>query len=349
MKRKREKEHNYRKATRLAPQSNNERVVLDHYNQRHEQGTKKRRESKIYHLRALNNWIKAVLFRKYVHHNAVALDFCAGKGGDLQKWLRAGIRELFYVDHAMSLIQMGINRYNSMVDKAQTNIFPSTFLAADCFDHYIADVLEDDVWFDVVSSQFAIHYAFESEARARAMLKNVSCRLKQGGYFFGTVPDADRLVKRWRHEAPSKHNFGNDLFQVRFVPETPEQHAKKLDPKSPYGVKYYFNLDDAIDQCPEFILHMPTFVELAKEYGLSLVVEMDFHEFFVYEHDKRAQRQLLNQMRVLNEQHTIPLEEWEIASLYLVFVFRKMDKTESVERKTPLPKRITPEDIVVIV
>ena len=76
---------------------------------------------------------------------------------------------------------------------------------------------------------------------------------------------------------------------------------------------------------------------------------MDFHEFFVYEHDKRAQRQLLNQMRVLNEQHTIPLEEWEIASLYLVFVFRKMDKTESVERKTPLPKRITPEDIVVIV
>ena len=54
-----------------------------------------------------------------------------------------------------------------------------------------------------MSSQFAIHYAFESEARARAMLKNVSCRLKQGGYFFGTVPDADRLVKRWRHEAPS--------------------------------------------------------------------------------------------------------------------------------------------------
>jgi len=348
MKRKRT-ESNHHKASRLAPESNNERVVLDHYNQRHEQGTKKRRESKIYHLRSLNNWIKAILFRKYVHHNAVALDFCAGKGGDLQKWNKAHIKELFYVDHAMSLIQMGINRYNGMIDSSVRRIFPCSFIAADCFDHNLVDILPDDVWFDVVSSQFAIHYAFESEARARAMLHNVSSRLKQGGYFIGTTPDADRLVKRWRNEPQNHHSFGNSLFQVRFKPETPEQLQKKLDPKKPFGVKYFFNLDDAIDQCPEFLLHMPTFVRLAKEYGLSLVLEMDFHEFFVYEHDKSKQKDLLQRMRVLNEQHTIPLEEWEIASLYLVFVFRKTAKTDHVERKSPSAKRVAPEDVIVLV
>ena len=48
--------------------------------------------------------------------------------------------------------------------------------------------------FDVVSLQFCMHYAFESEAKARTMLRNVTAWLRPGGVFIGTVPDAKQLM-----------------------------------------------------------------------------------------------------------------------------------------------------------
>ena len=51
-----------------------------------------------------------------------------------------------------------------------------------------------DVQFDLVSCQFAIHYAFETEASARTIMANVAARLHPGGVFVGTVPNAAYLV-----------------------------------------------------------------------------------------------------------------------------------------------------------
>jgi SAM-dependent methyltransferase len=48
--------------------------------------------------------------------------------------------------------------------------------------------------FDVVSCQFALHYAFASEAAARCLLHNVVARLRPGGVFCGTLPNANHLV-----------------------------------------------------------------------------------------------------------------------------------------------------------
>lgn len=46
--------------------------------------------------------------------------------------------------------------------------------------------------------QFAIHYSWSSEARARRALANVSSLLRPGGIFFGTMPDANVIVKKLR-------------------------------------------------------------------------------------------------------------------------------------------------------
>lgn len=48
--------------------------------------------------------------------------------------------------------------------------------------------------FDFVSCQFALHYSFETEARARGLLLNISERLKPHGYFICTVPNANWIV-----------------------------------------------------------------------------------------------------------------------------------------------------------
>lgn len=46
----------------------------------------------------------------------------------------------------------------------------------------------------VSSCQFCLHYSFESEEKARGCLDNVTARLKPGGYFIGTIPNAYWLV-----------------------------------------------------------------------------------------------------------------------------------------------------------
>lgn len=47
---------------------------------------------------------------------------------------------------------------------------------------------------DLVSCQFAFHYSFESQPQAECMFKNASESLRPGGYFIGTVPNANVLV-----------------------------------------------------------------------------------------------------------------------------------------------------------
>lgn len=46
--------------------------------------------------------------------------------------------------------------------------------------------------------QFALHYSWSTEVRARQALANVSALLRPGGIFIGTMPDANVIIKRLR-------------------------------------------------------------------------------------------------------------------------------------------------------
>lgn len=46
--------------------------------------------------------------------------------------------------------------------------------------------------------QFALHYSWSTEARARQALANVSALLRPGGIFIGTMPDANVIIKKLR-------------------------------------------------------------------------------------------------------------------------------------------------------
>ncbi|KAH0638841.1 hypothetical protein KY285_035427 [Solanum tuberosum] len=50
----------------------------------------------------------------------------------------------------------------------------------------------------VMSCQFAMHYSWSTEARARRALANISALLRPGGIFIGTMPDANVIVKKYR-------------------------------------------------------------------------------------------------------------------------------------------------------
>lgn len=175
--------------------------------------------------------------------------------------------------------------------------------------------------FDAVSCQFAVHYAFGSADSLRQLLYNVSERLRPGGFFFGTTADANVLVRKLR--ATDGLSFGNQVCNVVFD----EKFASKRFPRdNPYGHRYLFTLADNVVDCPEFLVHFPTFEKMALEYGLELELNINFHDFFSeFASDQYPEfLELMFTMNVLDEEGTIPIDQWDAIYLYSAFAFRKV-------------------------
>lgn len=211
------------------------------------------------------------------------LDLGCGKGGDLNKWLKARIREyvafgivLFFLfglvhvltsylslDVAAVSVDQAQSRWNSL---PRASRFDATFTALDCY----AEPLTHGVPharlaepFDVVSMQFCMHYAFESEAKAHCMLKNVASWLRPGGIFVGTIPNSEQLLMRLGQipaDAPSL-SFGNSVYSIKF--ETRE-------PSPLFGHRYSFFLQDAVEDVPEYVVRWDYFVQCVHISSLNL-------------------------------------------------------------------------------
>ncbi|KAM3858502.1 mRNA cap guanine-N(7) methyltransferase [Diretmus argenteus] len=216
------------------------------------------------------------------------------------------------------------------------------FITADCTKEVLSEKLEDpDLMFDVCSCQFVYHYSFESQQQADMMLKNACERLKPGGFFIGTTPDAYELVKRL--EESDSLSFGNQVFQVSF-------QSKGSYPL--FGCQYHFSLEGVVN-VPEFLVYFPLLEQMAKRYNMRLVFRKRFSEFFEEKVNKEHHRSLMMKMTALEafpgipsdergkgeydhaQEHsgragvklplgTLSKSEWEATSIYLVFVFQKM-------------------------
>ncbi|KAK9888580.1 hypothetical protein WA026_000819 [Henosepilachna vigintioctopunctata] len=342
-------------------------VVASHYNQIEEKGLQERSKSRIVFLRNFHNWIKSMLINEYLSkiklkkkYNAPlrVLDIGCGKGGDLLKWKKANITHLICSDIAAVSLEQCKNRYSDMKERSARdrnggNLYTIEYISADCSRVRLREKYSDpSVKLDIVSCQFAFHYSFESLPQAECMLRNVGECLQAGGYFIGTIPDANDLVARAKRE--NSNTYGNDVYKVLL----------DFDVNKPplFGAKYNFYLDGVVD-CPEFLVHFPTFIKLAKKYGLKLVKKEKFYDFF--NTMKREGSKLLSNMssletyppfpqctmvgsaeddyvhaeRFLSEittndggrnnvrLGTLSKSEWEASSLYLTFAFEKVKNT----------------------
>mmetsp|Transcript_36111 Transcript_36111/g.60880 ORF Transcript_36111/g.60880 Transcript_36111/m.60880 type:complete len:338 (+) Transcript_36111:151-1164(+) len=320
--------------------------VADHYSNRQNQSRQQRQKSPIFHLRLLNNWIKSVLIHRYTERNARVLDLACGKGGDLPKWRKANIEYYCGIDIAKESVKSHArNRYNK-----DNYPFPAHLMCVDAFQVDLKPLVPHPGTYDLCSCQFAFHYSFATEARARQTLKNVSSLLRPGGYFIGTTPDANVIVKNLR--ASKGLSFGNGCYKVEFS----ETHADKAFLEA-FGNEYNFTLTDAVDGVAEYLVPFRTLEEMAKEEGLALELRANFHDFFCERrHDPEAEA-LLRQMKVLEDpatQSSITADEWEASRIYIVFAFRKVAEQWEInyaKSKRPPPgeaQKIAEEDVVVV-
>ncbi|EPQ32482.1 uncharacterized protein PFL1_00676 [Pseudozyma flocculosa PF-1] len=307
--------------------------VADHYNKRREVGIQGREESPIIALRRFNNWVKSVLIGRFSRGDDPRLDgrgrprggrmmeLGCGKGGDLKKWDKVNPASLVGVDIAQVSIEQAIQRHRDNKSR-----FEARFFAFDCFSRPLTEVVPRELLepgIDTVSLQFCMHYAWESVEKARTMLDNVSRFLRVGGTFIGTIPDCDVLRNRLYRSGATSRTFGNAHYHLTFD----ERLAN-----TPFGDRYTFFLEDAVENVPEYVVDWPTFLALADEVGLRCVYSHNFAD--IYNQDGRGGRRngtefgsLAERMRVVDAARgELVMDEdmWEAVTLYKGFAFEKV-------------------------
>ncbi|KAI1326529.1 mRNA capping enzyme [Xylariaceae sp. FL0255] len=311
----------------------------------------------------------------------LVLDIGCGKGGDLGKWQQAPQRVGLYVglDPADVSITQAKDRYRQMGSQGgrggrggrggyrggrPQHLFDSRFVVKDCYGGTIGDVdIVQQVGFDptpmgygnfdIVSMMFCMHYAFETEEKARNMLRNVSGALKKGGRFIGCIPNSDviseQVVKfnekmtkkkaatekdgedgdkpssddKEEGEAEETAEWGNDLYRVRFPGKTPEDGVFR----PPYGWKYNFFLDEAVEEVPEYVVPWGAFRAIAEDFNLEMQYHQRFADIWEAEKDDHILGPLSERMGV-RERGRGPLlvspEEMDVANFYVAFCFYKV-------------------------
>ncbi|KAJ5899507.1 hypothetical protein N7495_004251 [Penicillium taxi] len=306
----------------------------------------------------------------------LVLDLGCGKGGDLGKWQLAPQTVELYVglDPADVSIEQARDRYLQMRSgrgrgrRPPQSLFHAEFSTKDCFGESLGDInivkqvgidlnvgpggsMMASRWggggFDVVTSMFAIHYAFESEEKTRQMLSNVAGCLKKGGRFIGVCPNSDMISSRViayhkkrkeneaakpaEPEAPEdgevqeedRAEWGNDIYGVRFPGQTPEDGVFR----PPFGWRYTYFMREAVEEVPEYVVPWEAFRALTEDYNLELQYRKPFLDIWEEEKNDRDLGPLSERMGVRDHATgalAMTEEEKEAVSFYHAFCFYKV-------------------------
>lgn len=279
----------------------------------------------------------------YVKQGDTILDLASGKGGDLNKWSVRKVKRVVFSDVAKESVAQSQERYR----ERHRNSFDASF--------HVADLTRDppSAWspplnpnysFDAVSCQFALHYCFESNAQCRRFIKNAASKLKPGGFFFGCTPWSEEILRRYTlAQKKGERQFGNAIYKISF------DEDRNFQPPI-FNAKYHFQLEEQVD-IEEFLVYFPVLEDICKKEGLKLIMRKSFRDFFTQQVRDSDSKKLLERMDALetvredgpvnrrrgltyahgedacglnyDEVGTLSRQEWECASLYVVFAFQK--------------------------
>lgn len=270
-------------------------IIKSHYNIRANKSMRERRNTKNINIRNANNFIKSCLIRKYVKRDDSVLDLGIGKGGDFHKYKNVHIRELYGIDIADRSILDATER----VREGQYP-FKITLKTKDAF----AREFRLKKSFDVVSSQFAFHYAFSSEQVLDTTLKNINTHMNYGGYLILTTLDKNEILRR-----KTSGQLSNTYYRIEF---------KSSDAGQVYGNAYYYTLVDSVDSCVEYMVDMDELERKMGVIGFKLVERTSFEKFKEMEMAYMCDHSSHMHWTGLNS------EEKSVFDLHIVVVFQKI-------------------------
>jgi len=267
-----------------------------------------------------NNFVKAYLIKSYLRPCGNVLDMPCGKGGDLKKYKCNNAGFYCGIDIVADRIQEAESRYKKI-----KCMFAAVFMVGD-----FTEKLELRHQYDLISCQFAFHYAWDTRDRALCVLRNAFERLCDDGHVIMSYPDwnviVDRLIALKNKQ--DKNNFvaenviqiGSENFHLKF--ETSGTLDMLIDDLRIhcFNQKYVYYQKGAVDNIAEYMVHPTALKEMCSEVGFQVVLERNFEDF---SGSNLKWNELKQSMGV---PETLDSQSLELIGLYKVLVLAKARK-----------------------
>ena len=299
-----------------------DRIALEYHT------LEERQDSLTIHLRHFNNWIKSALIDDYCPKNGSSiLDLACGKGGDIPKLALKYPSKIFFADISEESLKQVVNRLLKRKLK-----FKSSFIVGDSFKNDILPIFNNTM-FHFSICQFALHYSFINEEVAKTAIKNLTNNLYPGGKVIITTLNAPKLVRIFREQEKKGLNeedkciVKNSVFYMKRLFDINEEIPL-------FGAEYIFNLDQSVDETPEYLVHPQLLINLFLENDLELYEMYSFHDYYNYCIKNRPEKKKLfyDLLRKADRNHRdkdgihnaeMSDDEWFVCGLYSLYVFQK--------------------------
>lgn len=256
-----------------------------------------RRQLHTYPLREYNNNIKRNMLTKFVTQpGARILDVCCGRGGDIFKYTDVKPEFVYFIDISSESINEAVRRYEA----GRRNInYKAKFGIADCGSNELASLLDGQRQFDVVVCHFSLHYMFANENMIDTFLQTITNFMTPDALFLATFPDYESIrslcSKKWK-------KYSNAVMTI-----DPNNNICEETSKYQFGQEYFFTLEDAVTNCPEFLIPHTLLQHKFRQFGL----QTQLHENFLQQSFGVVFNSKSNELR-------------EVASIYCAHVAQKI-------------------------
>ena len=318
-------------------------------------------------MRAFNNWIKSNMILTYCKNKNSVLDIGCGRGGDLLKFIRAGIKEYVGVDidnNGLFVINdSAFHRYTDLKSKNK-NIPPMHFINADARGLFtveaqkniipnmsesnkelIKTLLSGNEKYDVINCQFTLHYYLSDKLSWSNFCKNLNNHMENNSYLLVTCFDGkliyDRLLEKQKMTISYTDNSGkkNIFCEIIKIYNDDDPHNIGI------GIDFYNSVISNPGTYIREYLVFPDFLEasLKEECGLELVETDSFFNLFnLYKNyflqkqndDLPLIRKFYSSLFPNNNSDIVPdaaLASFKLSMLNRYYVFKKIRKNDTIE------------------
>jgi len=243
--------------------------------------------------------IKEDLYKQNIRTDDTLLELACGRGGDLHRWKRVHASKVVGLDISLadliSPTQGAAVRYlKDRIDKPHEYAPKvlliqgdmSTYPLFEQEDKYMAILRGDEKGsteyleafdglqkFDVISCQFALHYACENEEKFRAFAKNLQ---KYGNrLFFGTCSDGQSIYQLLIGK--KTHLFGSEK---QVAGEYTKEYLDKDTWTEEFGMPVKVMLESFVKPQIEYLVPFEKVVNILREHDYELVESKLFSEIY---------------------------------------------------------------------
>ncbi|KAI3864882.1 hypothetical protein MKX03_031557 [Papaver bracteatum] len=284
----------------------------------------------------LYEFAKTALIKIFVSPYATVCDLYCGAGIDTDKWDDSQIGHYIGIDG----FSAGVNEAQDIWENHKKGC-PADFCNVDpCVENLDSYLQDKGIPADIVCCLQHLQFCFETEDRARSLLRNVSSLLRPGGYFFGITPDSSTIWAKYQKNVEASHNRVGGM-KPNIVPNCIRSENYMItfeveEEKFPFfGKKYQLKFANDNNSEIHCLVHFPSLIRLAREVGLEYVEIQNLTEFY---EDNRAQfAGMLHNVspNFVDPRGRLLPRSIDILGLYTTFIFQKPDPDITPPIMTP--------------